>query len=63
MTSSETTTTDSEGGNTTGAAPGPELSGHSGELAVAERFAEMAEDEREHEMTLEAALERLEVAV
>src|SRR6476619_6066471 len=35
MTSSETTTTDSEGGNTTGAAPGPELSGHSGEHAVA----------------------------
>jgi rubrerythrin len=32
-----------------------------GELVVAERFAEMAEDEREHEKTLEAALERLEV--
>lgn len=32
-----------------------------GEFAVAERFAEMAEDERVHEKTLEAALERLEV--
>ena len=32
-----------------------------GELAVAERFEEMAEDEREHEKTLEQALERLEV--
>ena len=32
-----------------------------GELAVAERFAEMAEDEREHEKTLEQALERAEV--
>jgi rubrerythrin len=32
-----------------------------GALAVAERFAEMAEDEREHEKTLEQALERLEV--
>lgn len=32
-----------------------------GELEVAERFAEMAEDEREHEKTLEFALERLEV--
>lgn len=31
------------------------------ELAVAERFAEMAEDEREHEKTLEQALARLEV--
>lgn len=32
-----------------------------GEVAVAERFAEMAEDEREHERTLEAALESLVV--
>lgn len=32
-----------------------------GEAAVAERFEEMAEDEREHEKTLEQALERLEV--
>jgi rubrerythrin len=32
-----------------------------GEAEVAERFAEMAEDEREHEKTLEQALERLEV--
>jgi rubrerythrin len=32
-----------------------------GEAAVAARFEEMAEDEREHEKTLEAALERLEV--
>lgn len=32
-----------------------------GEVAVAERFAEMAEDEREHEKTLEGALESLEV--
>jgi rubrerythrin len=32
-----------------------------GEMAVAERFEEMAEDEREHEKTLEQALERLEV--
>jgi rubrerythrin len=32
-----------------------------GELRVAERFEEMAEDEREHEKTLEQALERLEV--
>ena len=32
-----------------------------GELAVAERFEEMAEDEREHEKTLEQVLERLEV--
>jgi rubrerythrin len=32
-----------------------------GEVAVAERFAEMAEDEREHEKTLEQALERLQV--
>ena len=32
-----------------------------GEVAVAERFAEMAEDEREHEKTLEEALERLVV--
>jgi rubrerythrin len=34
-----------------------------GELAVAERFEEMAEDEREHEKTLEQALESLEVPV
>lgn len=34
-----------------------------GELAVAERFEEMAEDEREHEKTLEQALEQLEVPV
>jgi rubrerythrin len=34
-----------------------------GEVAVAERFAEMAEDEREHEKTLEGALESLEVPV
>jgi rubrerythrin len=33
------------------------------EIAVAERFEEMAEDEREHEKTLEQALERLEVPV
>jgi rubrerythrin len=32
-----------------------------GELAVAERFEEIAEDEREHEKTLEQALEALEV--
>lgn len=32
-----------------------------GELAVADRFAEMAEDEREHAKTLEDALERHEV--
>jgi rubrerythrin len=32
-----------------------------GEVAVANRFAEMAEDEREHEKSLELALERLEV--
>ena len=32
-----------------------------GEVAVAERFEEMAEDEREHEKALEQALERLEV--
>lgn len=32
-----------------------------GEVAVADRFAEMAEDEREHEKTLEGALEDLEV--
>jgi rubrerythrin len=32
-----------------------------GEAAVADRFEEMAEDEREHEKTLEQALERLEV--
>jgi rubrerythrin len=32
-----------------------------GEDAVAERFAAMAEDEREHEKTLEQALERLAV--
>jgi rubrerythrin len=32
-----------------------------GELAVAERFEEIAEDEREHEKTLEQALEQLEV--
>ena len=32
-----------------------------GEVAVAERFEEMAEDEREHEKTLEGALEQLEV--
>lgn len=32
-----------------------------GEAAVATRFAEMAEDEREHEKALEQALERLEV--
>jgi rubrerythrin len=32
-----------------------------GELEVAERFEEMAEDEREHEKTLEQALELLEV--
>jgi rubrerythrin len=32
-----------------------------GELAIAERFSEMAEDEREHEKTLEQVLERLEV--
>ncbi len=34
-----------------------------GELIVAERFEEMAEDEQEHEKTLEQALERLEVPV
>ncbi len=34
-----------------------------GEPLVAERFAEMAEDEREHEKTLEGALEDLEVPV
>lgn len=34
-----------------------------GEIAVADRFAEMAEDEREHEKTLEGALEDLEVPV
>jgi rubrerythrin len=32
-----------------------------GEVAVADRFAEMAEDEREHEKCLEGALERIEV--
>ena len=32
-----------------------------GERAAAERFAELAEDEREHEKTLEQALERLEL--
>lgn len=32
-----------------------------GETAAAERFAEIAEDEREHEKALEQALERLEV--
>lgn len=32
-----------------------------GETAVAERFEEIAGDEREHEKSLEAALERLEV--
>ena len=32
-----------------------------GEAAVAERFEEIAGDEREHEKTLEQALERLEV--
>jgi rubrerythrin len=32
-----------------------------GEVEVAERFEEIAEDEREHEKTLEQALERLEV--
>jgi rubrerythrin len=32
-----------------------------GALAVAERFEEIAEDEREHEKTLEQALEALEV--
>jgi rubrerythrin len=32
-----------------------------GEVAVADRFEEMAEDEREHEKALEAVLERLEV--
>ena len=32
-----------------------------GEFAIAERFEEMAEDEREHEKTLEQVLERLEV--
>lgn len=32
-----------------------------GEFAVAERFEQIAEDEREHEKTLEQALERLEV--
>jgi rubrerythrin len=32
-----------------------------GELAVAERFEEIAEDEREHEKALEQALEQLEV--
>jgi len=32
-----------------------------GQLAAAERFEEMAEDEREHEKTLEEALERLVV--
>lgn len=32
-----------------------------GELAVADRFAEIAEDERAHEKTLEGALEQLEV--
>jgi rubrerythrin len=32
-----------------------------GEDAVADRFEEMAEDEREHEKALEAVLERLEV--
>lgn len=32
-----------------------------GELEVAEQFAVMAEDEREHEKTLEQVLERLEV--
>lgn len=32
-----------------------------GDIALAERFAEMTEDEHEHENTLEAALEQLEV--
>ena len=32
-----------------------------GEIAVSERFAEMAEDEREHEKALEQTIERLEV--
>ena len=32
-----------------------------GELAVADRFMEMAEDEREHEKSLEGALEKLQV--
>jgi rubrerythrin len=32
-----------------------------GDTAIADRFEEMAEDEREHEKTLEQALERLEV--
>jgi rubrerythrin len=32
-----------------------------GDLAAADRFEEIAEDEREHERTLEQALERLEV--
>jgi rubrerythrin len=32
-----------------------------GEIAVSERFAEMAEDEREHEKVLEQTIERLEV--
>ena len=32
-----------------------------GDVAAAERFAEIAEDEREHERTLEEALERHEV--
>lgn len=42
----------------------PQFADHAraaGEAAVAERFAEMAEDEREHEKTLEGALESLEV--
>lgn len=34
-----------------------------GEVVVAERFAEMAEDEREHEMRLEQVLEHPEVLV
>ena len=32
-----------------------------GEISVSERFAEMAEDEREHEKVLEQTIERLEV--
>lgn len=42
----------------------PEFAKHArsvGEVAVAERFDEIVEDEREHEKTLEQALERLVV--
>ena len=42
----------------------PEFAKHArsvGEVAVAERFEEIVEDEREHEKTLEQALERLVV--